>query len=572
MHRTHSNVWTPEDSTRSHPLVDVEVDDSIHNQVRKHLAGQFEWLVSYPAPSSTANPGNIRPHNSDCATAGPDEKTLFGCTLLSRRRGSASNPSTGGHPEANRYEFLATPLQGHAQDLAELTGESAGQEEVSNMAVSHTTTFLQAPSEFPGKVELDDRAISPSITHSSTKSDTMTDQPSPAGSFSHSRIEDSLEELDRLEDQLEAIAAATHSEQGANLERRKSILGGQGAPSEKKDRAAKRVTIALGQSATVRVKPSDKARPALRRSNSLTFHEKDLELDPTREQKAVIPLTKAKPSATRAPGARTPVKSTKAPTIPNFELPGEAVARRLKEQREARQAQQAEAQKAAAANASVRVKASKPLTKPNFELPGEAISRRKREEREAKLKAEEEEARKRREFKARPVMHSASSNSLVRDTAASRARQNKISEDTLQEQANAKQSKRLSATIGRSAGASWAANSMTLPARGRNSFILPVDDANRAASSSTAASTSGKRSSVSFEDVVHQRARAKEIFVRDNSYSSSRDREKRERETSARLAREQAAERSRAASREWAEKKRQKEQAQREALRARNLD
>lgn len=439
------------------------------------------------------------------------------------------------------------------------------------MALSHAPAFLQTPNKYHGNVEVYDRAISPSFSHSSARSDIMMDQPSPAGSSSHARIEDSLEELDRLEDQLEAIAEATRSEQGPKSERRKSILSGQGTNSEKKDKTAKRVTIALGQSATVRVKPSEKARSALRRSNSLTFHESKLEQDPTQEQKAVIPLTKAKPSATRAPSIRTPVKSTKAPTVPNFELPGEAVARRLKEQREARQAQQAEAQKTAVAPA--RTKSTKPLTRPNFELPGEAISRRKREERDARLKAQEEEERKRREFKARPLMHSKSLPSLVRDTATSRARQNKMSEEALQGQADPRQSKRSSVTLGRSTGSSWATGAMTMPARGRNSLILPVDDNNRAASSSTTASTSGKRSSVSVEDVVHQRARAKEIFDRDNtSYSTSREREKRERELAAKIAREQAAERSRAASREWAEKKRQKEQAQREALRARHLN
>jgi hypothetical protein len=319
----------------------------------------------------------------------------------------------------------------------------------------------------------------------------------------------------------------------------------------------------------MRIKSSEKGRPALRRSNSLTSHETRLDKDATQEQKAVIPLTKAKPSAARPPNTRAPIKSAKPPTIPRFELPGEAVARRLKEQREARQAQQAEAQKAAIAPA--RIKSTKTPTKPNFELPGEAISRRKREERDAKLKAQEEEARRKREFRARPIMHITPTRTLVRETTANRARQNKTPEEALQEQIEIKQSKRFSSNLGHSAGIAPASNTMALPIRGRNSLILPVDDANRAASSSTATSTSGKRSSVSIEDVVHQRARAKEIFVRDNSYSSIKENEKREREMAAKAAREQAAERSRAASREWAEKKRRKEQTQRNAIREDNV-
>ena len=409
-------------------------------------------------------------------------------------------------------------------------------------------------------------AVSPSLTQGSGGSPAFMDHSSRTGSFSHARIEDSLEQLDMLEDQLEAVTAATRSEHGSSSERRHSnAVNTQNAPSDKQSKAAKRVTIAVGQSATVRVKSSEKARPALRRSNSLTLRENKQAQEPHQEQKAIIPITRPKPSSTRPPTAKTPVKSAKPRTIPNFELPGEAVARRLKEQREARQAQQAEAQKAAVA--PKRTKSTKPLTRPNFELPGEAISRRKREEREARLKAQEEEERSRREFKARPIMHSTSANSLVRETAASRARQGKIVDEGSLDQLEPNRSKRLSTTLGRSAMPPSMGGSNSLPSRGRNSIILPADDAHRATSSSTVASTSGKRSNVSAEEAAQQRVRAREIFHRDNSFSHDREREKREREAATRLAREQAAERSRAASREWAEKKRLKDQEQRDARR-----
>ncbi len=82
----------------------------------------------------------------------------------------------------------------------------------------------------------------------------------------------------------------------------------------------------------------------------------------------------------------------------------------------------------------------------------------------------------------------------------------------------------------------------------------------RATSTSTG-SVSGKRSTLSAEDAQHQKLRGKEIYKQDNSLPGNREREQRDRENSARLAREQAAERSRQLSREWAEKQRLKKLA-----------
>jgi hypothetical protein len=66
---------------------------------------------------------------------------------------------------------------------------------------------------------------------------------------------------------------------------------------------------------------------------------------------------------------------------------------------------------------------------------------------------------------------------------------------------------------------------------------------------------------VSLEELHAQRQRGREILVRDKCYTQERENGKRERETAAKMAREEAAERSRMASREWAEKKRGKEVA-----------
>ncbi|MBE7180840.1 MAG: hypothetical protein INR71_06465, partial [Terriglobus roseus] len=67
-------------------------------------------------------------------------------------------------------------------------------------------------------------------------------------------------------------------------------------------------------------------------------------------------------------------------------------------------------------------KSSKAPTRPTFALPGEAVAAKLKAAREERLKREEEEAQRRREFKARPVRNSMGP-VAVKTTASSRARE-----------------------------------------------------------------------------------------------------------------------------------------------------
>ncbi|KEY69682.1 hypothetical protein S7711_03168 [Stachybotrys chartarum IBT 7711] len=137
---------------------------------------------------------------------------------------------------------------------------------------------------------------------------------------------------------------------------------------------------------------------------------------------------RAKLNIPRPTTIRRHVHPSKPTTVPTFSgLPGDAVARRLKEQRDTRLAE-SESQKASA-KSPTKIPCAKSSKKQNFELPGDAISRRKKEAREAKLKAEEEEERKKREFKARPIRHTIGHGFVPRETIASLARQGKLSQD-----------------------------------------------------------------------------------------------------------------------------------------------
>ena len=517
-----------------------------NTQINNHMRGQYEWLLSFPLSASSTE------EQGDRHSQGQRDHTLqtvaFGCNLISHNKRPGRFESMGETWSTDVYTLLATPLTGDA--FNSLHAESC---EVT-IKPGKMNLFEPPPpyesvcQDASPPVKTPKGAARPPLP--SENGSSLTDEPSQANSLSESRIEDSLAELDRLEDELEAVNAVASSRRGGSTQR---------TPQR--------------QSATVRLQPikSPHKHIALRRSASLTLRDKTdrrmerLETPPEPQLTGTTPQSRY--SNTRSLQVLTPVKSTKPLTRPNFELPGELVARRLKEQREARQAQQAVAQKPYIA--PPRPKSSKPLTKPSFELPGEAISRRKREEREVRLRVEEEAERKRREFKARPFRMSTLPATLPRETIASRARHGKLAhDDHAAGQSNSNALKRLSVGVGHTP---IHKGSQPLPeqpgsSRGRDSMILPADATSRG--TSTSAVSIGKRSSVSIEDITNQRIRGREIFTRDNTFTHTKEQERKERESVAKAAREAAAERSRAASREWAEKKRRKDLALKQAAKA----
>ncbi|KZZ96877.1 hypothetical protein AAL_04106 [Moelleriella libera RCEF 2490] len=423
------------------------------------------------------------------------------------------------------------------------------------------------PLKVPEVTALIQQAIAPSPPattgeRSSSGSSSFGDGSPSAGYVHVSRIEDSLEELDKLEDELEAVHQVTSADQLPSDAEEPSgtehtaVKGLKLPTATKSDRAS-----IPGHSATLRVKKLQKEQPTLRRSASLTLRDKRLsQQSPSVSRSKATSVAQGQSTFERLSTPKNPVKSTKPLTVPRFELPGEAVARRLKEQREARKAQQMEAEKAQTPASKPRLE--KRLAWPTFELPGEAISRRKQEQREAKLRAEEELTRSRREFKARPVMHGIGSATFPRRAASSRARQDVVESPHVgceigsQSRKNAIDSLR--------SGVGPISNSKTSPSsRGRDPMSTPTE-ASRATSASLGRAV-GNRNTLSLEELAMQRQRGKDILQRDRSLKEDKERDKREREMTAKRVRAEAAERSRIASREWAEKKRQAELAAKRA-------
>ncbi|KAK4179939.1 hypothetical protein QBC36DRAFT_298009 [Triangularia setosa] len=574
-------------------------------QIRKHQEGQFEWLLSIPIPIRKSHRGNRSLSNPRGGADQPqvEKKVLFGCNLIHNRTQSGGSLDHGDKP-TNLYTLLATRVEGEEESIME---QSVIVEEadsiIANTSHEESSAMLRGGDE---NLQPDVQDVS----HGRPKSvlsikvdeplmsmDHLSPLPSPQPARPLSRIEDSVEELDKLEEELEALDEVAQLKRVVSPEFApepvlesipETTIQRQAPPAARRTSTVRALTTTTHT--TTRTRSTAEHSSSVRKSASASSGRND---DKPATSKTTVNTSTARRSIARPSSLLPPkatVKSSRAPTVAAFELPGDAVARRLKEQRAARLSQQVSAEEAAAIAAQFspskpHVKSTKPVTKSTFELPGEAISRRKREEREARLKVQEEEERKRREFKARPIRTSVIGSggcSAVRETATSRARQARmeaaaanggqattpthghVSSATAPTSASAARKRHsIAAAGGGYASSTVAASTRSVVSqtttRGRTSLAAPsgVGSSSRGTSATSAASSNGKRSStttVSQEEVQQQKLRGKEIFKRDNSYTSERERERKEREQAAKMARQEAAERSRALGREWKEK------------------
>ncbi|TDZ65957.1 DASH complex subunit DAD2 [Colletotrichum trifolii] len=521
-------------------LQTAKLDDisAAFGSIARHKQGQYDYILSVTSPDSSI----LRDYFSGSARR---ESTLsFGFNLLQQvddhtGRGVCGQASPLGVETPGQIMAVAEPI-------ARLVTPPPGNEAT---GMKTNQTFIAAGQEHQkensdSSIDVVEHPMDRVVSISTNEGEHAPCTPSRSTSASsQSRIEDSLEAIDRLEEQLEKMdAAITPKKSGSGQVSPSNVsTTGHGAARRNASPLQREVPTRLDEKPT-----AAQARSAQRRMTSIETTSGS-QGSPTKS--ASRRSTVSRPTSLLPP--KPPSKSTKPPTKPSFELPGEAVARRIKEQREARLAQQVQ-EKAAAASPQ-RTRSTKLPTRPNFELPGEAISRRKREEREARLKAQEEEERKRREFKARPIRANLASAPQPRETVTSRARLNKGAEISQTVQASSTPSKK-SSDLGTAALGKPVSVKSPQAMRGRGALQTI---ASRAASTSTS-STSGQRSNLSAEELEQQRIKGREVFERDNHYLEDKERERRERELKARLAREQAAERSRQAGREWAEKQRRK--------------
>ena len=215
-------------------------------------------------------------------------------------------------------------------------------------------------------------------------------------------------------------------------------------------------------------------------------------------------------------------------------------------------------------------KSAKPTTVASFELPGEAIARKLKERREERAKRESEVASKPKAFKARPVKSSQPPD--VKMTATTKARLSMARNISGNQQHDSSPTKTLAKTpsekLRRGESESKRVSSISLPKRGSDASKLQAGKTvgKRVSSINSGArfslnNTDASRTAPKGEDLAQQKERGKAVFARPKNALAERERAKKEKEVAAAKARMEAAERGRIASRQWAERQKQKDAA-----------
>lgn len=546
------------------------------------------------------------------------DRRYFGCNLLTWTKEVGREEQLPGDPE-DEYLLLATPID-LTPDQTETTDPEITSHRFRVLRQKDHDLVMATPRMMssPASAATSGRGhfnTTPQSANWSTAADASEDSdntltiepPRRLMTAPMSTIEDSLEEIDQLEDEFEAVAAATRLTQMSNAgEKKPRDQGAQYSPSPK---PASKTTTPNGKAtykmaSSLRGKPSESSPRSSTRKTSPPKADSEAEKPnlTTATRKVARPASLAPPKplqrASKAPtiptfelpgervarelkekkaarlsmqldmkfpddkaaSQRPPsYRSSKPPTIPDFELPGERVARELKEKKAARLSMQIDPQKLAESSPPPQrvrsVRSSKPPTVPNFELPGESHSRMKKERLAARLKAEEEEIRQRRQFKARPPPSSTGGSATVRSTFTSRQRESQGGTSDQQSTvsplgasprsgAGKRQSVTMTPSVARTVSNASASTAQTN--RGRTSSVGSSHFSARATSSSNASVVSAsKRSQVSNEEMQEQKSRGREIYTRDNSYGQDKEREKLERQQAVQLARQKYAEQSR---------------------------
>lgn len=227
----------------------------------------------------------------------------------------------------------------------------------------------------------------------------------------------------------------------------------------------------------------------------------------------------------------------------------------------------------------VPAKSTKPPTRASFELPGEAVARRLREAREERMKRDEEgkEAPRKATFKARPVR--LSQPPVVKATATSRARISMAKGETpaavaatneATPKSKPKLAQRASGIFTANTGkrlSTLSVNKRPNPASANTPTLLnrsaPTTASNNGNATKSRLSTQPSvRQSIAPTDAAQLKAKGKEVFNRGHIDHDEREKMKKDKEEAAKKARAQAAERGRKASREWAEKQKAKKMAE----------
>jgi hypothetical protein len=207
------------------------------------------------------------------------------------------------------------------------------------------------------------------------------------------------------------------------------------------------------------------------------------------------------------------------------------------------------------------LKSTKAPTQSTFQLPGEVVAAKLKAAKDARLAKEAEESKK-KPFKARPVPASLSKAPAVRQTNSSIAREQRISGKPIElvngihrpmSVADSHHSR--SASVSRPFPPKSAVNA---PSQLRSSTAMAFNLDSSSNSRPPSVAQSNRSGSGSGNAVI---SKGKEVYNRPAQLLAAAEQERREKEEATKKARAEAAARSRALSREWAEKQKAKKVA-----------
>lgn len=342
------------------------------------------------------------------------------------------------------------------------------------------------------------------------------------------RPEDSIEALDALEDAIEEVGRVISNVESSSSpeHEKKDSKNTKISPTPKTATSSKRSSVVGG--------------PATHKKVLSTSRPPSIQPKPLKRASSVRPVTTAGPTHSPKATQERPnyLNSKKRPISVSFPTPPPPP------------------------------KAVKPPTKSNFQLPGEAVAAKLKAQREERIKREAEEKKNKSEARAKRISTSLANAPVVRQTAASKARMS-----LMQGEGQGQENKRASVlgpkpsaakrttTTAPTDAATKRTSSITITNRNRN---VPTAAATTAAKRNIPATNVADPGAIASSSAISTEAKAnvakprlpsgREIFQREKQDRLEREKQQREKEEAAKKARLQAAERGRLASREWAEK------------------
>ena len=347
-----------------------------------------------------------------------------------------------------------------------------------------------------------------------------------------SRIEDSVEALDALEDAIEKI--------------------GEALPTPTNDISS---SAAVKATAKIVVNPEKTESTTSQRPGKGASNNCEATSVSTRNKSSSTPRS----TAIKSPTAHPTRNTTSVPCESRTSAPKGTQA--LAETQIKAKAQPSKRVSSIHKAPFVPTKSTKPLTTSTFELPGEAVARKLKEQREERQKREEEERAKTKPFKARPVPVRRAPE--VKLTASAKVRLSMVQDAPVNDtrpkltlrtgNASASPSNKRQSTLHVSKRTTASPMSRFSPPAA-NTSVKRQPFLGKTMKSQKPSMSNEPRPPPTAEDLAHQKAKGKEVFSRTKVMLSEKEKEKKAKEEAAKKARAEAAERGRTASREWAEK------------------